>query len=211
MILADDAVLFREGLARLLGDAGWEVTGLASDAESLLQAVAAAPPDVVITDIRMPPTHTIEGLEAAHQIRRLFPGVSVLVLSQYLETRHVADLIESGGGVGYVLKERVTDALQLVEAIQRISEGGTVIDPEIIASLVGRQRGGDPLSRLSERELEVLSLMAEGLSNAAIAQALVVTGKTVETHVGNIFGKLNLPQVPDEHRRVRAVLAYLRR
>jgi DNA-binding NarL/FixJ family response regulator len=210
VILADDAVLFREGVARLLTESDCEVTARVADAEGLLDAVAADPPDVVITDIRMPPTHTLEGLEAARTIRRRHPGMGVLVLSQYLEIRHVVDLLDGSGGVGYLLKERVTDPAQLIEAVTRIASGGTVVDPEIISLLVNRRRSGDPLAILSEREREVLAHMAEGRSNSAIAEALVLTPKTVETHISNIFSKLDLPPTPGEHRRVRAVLAYLR-
>lgn len=210
MILADDAVLFREGVARLLAETGCEVTAQVGDAATLLDAVAADPPEVVITDIRMPPQHTVEGLEAARTIRRRHPDVGVLVLSQYLETRHVLDLLETGGKVGYLLKERVTDPAELADAVRRIAAGTSVVDPEVISVIVGRHRRNDPLDRLTPREREVLALMAEGRSNHAIAQRLVLTPKTVETHVRSIFMKLDLAPLPDDNRRVLAVLASLR-
>ncbi len=208
--LADDAVLFREGVARLLTDAGCEVTALAGDAASLLDAIAIDRPDAVIVDIRMPPSHTLEGLDAARTIRSLYPETGVLVLSQYMETRHIVDLLEAGGGMGYLLKERVTDPGDLVDAVHRVAAGQSVVDPEIIAMLVGRRRSHDPLALLSEREREVLELMAEGRSNQAIAQRLVLTTRTVESHVRSIFNKLGLDTVGDDNRRVLAVLAYLR-
>jgi len=210
-VLADDAALFRDGVARLLADAGVEVVAAVDDPTGLLAAVSEHVPDVVVTDIRMPPTHTLEGLEAARTIRARFPAVGVLVLSQYLETRHVVDLLDGTGGAGYLLKERVADAAELTDAIQRIAAGGSVVDPEVIALLVGRRRDSrDPLSRLTDREREVLALMAEGRSNLAIAQRLVLTAKTVETHVRSILTKLDLPDAPDDNRRVLAVLTYLR-
>jgi DNA-binding NarL/FixJ family response regulator len=208
--LADDAVLFREGVARLLTEGGCTVTALVGDANALLEAVADDPPDVAIVDIRMPPSHSLEGLEAARAIRQHHPGVGVLVLSQYLETRHVADLLDVHGRVGYLLKERVTDPAQLTQAVHRVAEGGTVVDPEIIALLVGRRRSNDPLGRLTERERQVLELMAEGRSNLAICERLVLTPKTVESHVRSIFTKLDLIPMPDDNRRVMAVLTYLR-
>lgn len=211
VVLADDAALFRGGVARLLADAGVDVVADVDDATALASAVEEHRPDVVVTDIRMPPTHTLEGLEAARTIRARFPSVGVLVLSQYLETRHVVDLLDGTGGVGYLLKDRVADAAELTDAIQRVAAGGSVIDPEVIALLAGRRRDPrDPLARLTDREREVLALVAEGRSNLAIAQRLVLTPKTVETHVRSILTKLDLPDAPDDNRRVLAVLTYLR-
>jgi DNA-binding NarL/FixJ family response regulator len=208
--IADDAVLFREGVARLLVDLGMTVTCSVGDAGSLREAVDRDPPDVAILDIRMPPTHTTEGLAAAIAVRRDHPDVGVLLLSQYVETQHVADLLQHGGGAGYLLKERVADSADLADALQRIAAGGTVVDPDVIALLVRRPRDGDPVDRLTVREREVLRLVAEGRSNRAIAERLVLTAKTVETHISRIFAKLDLPDAADDNRRVLAVLAYLR-
>jgi DNA-binding NarL/FixJ family response regulator len=209
--IADDAALFREGIARLLDEAGCTVTTQVGDAVALLEAIERDQPDVVIVDIRMPPSHTMEGLDAAREIRQRHPQVGVLVLSQYLETRHVVDLLDGdGGGVGYLLKERVTDPSELADAVHRVGQGGSVVDPEIIALLVGRRRSRDPLARLTHREREVLALMAEGRSNRAITERLVLTPKTVESHVRSIFSKLDLPPVADDNRRVLAVLVHLR-
>jgi DNA-binding NarL/FixJ family response regulator len=208
--LADDAGLFRDGLARLLADAGFIITASVGDAEAVLHAVADDPPDVVILDIRMPPTHSTEGLEAALTIRREHPDVGVLVLSQYLESQHVAELLERGGRAGYLLKERVAHGDELVDALHRIAAGGTVVDPDVVSLLVGRRRVDGPAHRLTPREREILSLMAQGLSNGAIGAMLVLHPKTVETHIGRIFGKLDLPLLADGNRRVLAVLAYLR-
>jgi DNA-binding NarL/FixJ family response regulator len=207
--IADDAALFRAGVARLLTDAGVTVTASVGDAASLTSAIVADPPDVAILDIRMPPSHTVEGLEAALAVRRDHPGVGVLLLSQYVETRHVAELLRAGGSTGYLLKERIADPGELTEAIQRIAAGGSVVDPEVISLLVDRPRHDGPISRLTAREREVLALMAEGRSNHAIGERLVLSAKTVETHVSRILTKLDLLPVPDDNRRVLAVLAHL--
>ena len=209
--LADDRALFREGLGRLLGDAGFEVTCRAADAEQLLGGLASAQPDVVVLDIRMPPTFTNEGLVAAQRIREEHPGIAVLLLSQHLETQHAFQLLENGGNmVGYLLKERVTDLDELVDALQRLGRGAPVIDPQVVADLLRRRRAADSLWDLTEREREVLALMAEGRSNQAIAAKLFLGQKTVETHISNIFLKLGLGAEPADHRRVLAVLSYLR-
>ena len=211
VILADDSILLREGVARLLSDAGFAVVAQVGDAEELLTAVAADPPDVAITDIRMPPTHTDEGLRAAHRIRAEHPGVGVLVLSQYVETDYAVDLVADGaGGLGNLLKDRVANVQEFTDAVRRIGAGGSVIDPEVVSRLVGRARQANPLDALSEREREVLALMAEGRSNQAISERLFLSAKTVEGHVRNIFTKLNLSSAPDDHRRVLAVLTFLR-
>jgi DNA-binding NarL/FixJ family response regulator len=211
VVIAEDAVLLREGLSRLLGDAGLEVAGAAGDAERLLQLVGVLRPDVVLADIRMPPTQTTEGLQAARQIRQRWPGTAVVVLSQYVETEQLFDLLaDDPRGVGYVLKERVADVAQFTSAIRRVAAGESVIDPEVVARLVARPRRDSPLQTLTEREQEVLALMAEGRSNQAIAGQLWMSPKTVETHVGSIFSKLGLAPDAGDHRRVLAVLAFLR-
>jgi DNA-binding NarL/FixJ family response regulator len=211
VVVADDSILFREGMARVLSDMGFNVIGQAADAQELLDIVRSDPPDVAIVDIRMPPTHTSEGLVAACTIRTEYPEVAVLVLSQYVETHHAARLIsQSPQGAGYLLKDRVSDIEDLADAVRRVAHGGSVIDPEVVSQLVGRQRGRTPLDDLSERERQVLALMAEGRSNQAICDRLFISGKTVEAHVRNIFMKLDLSEVADDHRRVLAVLAYLR-
>lgn len=209
--LADDALLLREGLARLLAEAGFEVVGLAGDAEDLLALVERTNPDVAIVDIRMPPTHTDEGLRAAKAIRERWPAVGILVLSQHVNARYALELLGSGtDGIGYLLKERVSDLEELSSSVNRVGEGGSVLDPAVVAELVGRRRQGDnPIERLTDREREVLALMAEGRSNRAIAERLFVTDHTVEKHVKSIFGSLRLPPSPDDHRRVLAVIAYL--
>jgi DNA-binding NarL/FixJ family response regulator len=209
--LADDAVLLREGLARLLGEAGFEVVGLAGDGDGLLELVERTKPDVAIVDIRMPPTHTDEGLRAAHAIRARWPSVGLLVLSQHVNARYAVELLSAGtDGVGYLLKERVSDLEELSCSVTRVGHGGSVLDPAVVDELVGRRRQADnPLEHLTEREREVLALMAEGRSNRAIADSLFVTEHTVEKHVKNIFGSLRLPQSPDDHRRVLAVVTYL--
>jgi DNA-binding NarL/FixJ family response regulator len=211
VVVAEDVLLTREGIVRLLEDAGVDVVGQAEDADSLLREVRTGHPDVALVDIRMPPTHTDEGLVAARSIRAEFPDVGVLVLSQYVEASYALRLIEDHPGrVGYLLKERIFDIAVLVDALRRIVDGETVIDPTIVSRLVGRRRREDPLSTLTEREREVLGLVAEGMSNHAIAARLFITERTVEAHITQIFQKLNLGESPDQHRRVLAVLAYLR-
>ncbi|HET7247671.1 MAG TPA: response regulator transcription factor [Streptosporangiaceae bacterium] len=211
VVIADDAMLIREGAARLLADAGVEVAGTAGDAQDLLRLVATEQPDVAIVDIRMPPTHTDEGLVAAEQIRSRHPGVGVLVLSQYLESRYATRLLEQHPqGRGYLLKERVSDIGALKDAIARIAEGECVLDPTIVARLIKRPRHRRPIDELTDREREVLALIAEGRSNQGISQILVLSPKTVEAHVGRILAKLGLDDTPDYHRRVLAVLAFLR-
>jgi DNA-binding NarL/FixJ family response regulator len=211
VVLADDSVLFREGLARLLVEANIEVVGQTARVDELLTLVEALRPDVAIVDIRMPPTHTDEGLAAARQIRAEHEDVSVLVLSQYVVTHHVAQLIGSDPrGVGYLLKDRIGAVDDFLEAVQRVRGGGVVIDPMVIAGLVERTRTSNPLDALTPRENEVLALIAEGHSNQAICARLFLSNKTVEAHVNNIFSKLELPITADHHRRVLAVLTYLR-
>jgi len=211
VIVADDSLLTREGIVRLLCDEGIEVVGQVGDAEALLRDVKAVKPDVAIVDIKMPPTHTEEGLVAAQRIRDEFPEVAVLVLSQYIEPTYAMRLIDAHTErVGYLLKERVFASSVLVDALRRVSEGESVIDPTIVANLLGRKRRHDPLDALSEREREVLALVAEGLSNKAIAARLFVAERTVEFHVTQIFMKLELVDGAESHRRVLAVLAFLR-
>ena len=212
VIIADDAVLLREGLSRLLAEAGLEVAATAGDAVQLLHLVGALRPDVVLADIRMPPAYTTEGLQAAVQIRRRWPGTAVVVLSQHVETEHLFELLaDDPRGVGYVLKERVADVTQFTDAIRRVAAGESVIDPQVVSRLVARPRHDSPLQTLTERELAVLAQMAEGRSNHAIASRLHMSAKTVETHIGNVLAKLSLPPAPEHHRRVLAVLTYLRR
>ena len=209
--VADDAVILREGLSRLLEEAGFEVVGLAADAEALLELIERTNPDVAIIDIRMPPTHTDEGLRAAKIIRERWPTIGILVLSQHVNTRYALELLATGtDGVGYLLKERVSDLDELSSSVNRVGHGGSVLDPAVVGELVGRRRQGDnPLERLTDREREVLALIAEGRSNHAIAERLYVTEHTIEKHVKNILGTLRLPQSPDDHRRVLAVITYL--
>jgi DNA-binding NarL/FixJ family response regulator len=211
VVVADDTMLTREGIVRLLGDAGIEVVAQAADAQGLLHQVRLTRPDVALVDIRMPPTHTDEGLVAAQAIRAEHPQVGVLVLSQYVEPGYALRLLQDHPErVGYLLKERVFDIATVIDALRRIGDGEMVIDPTIVARLVGRRRRTDPLAALSQREREVLGLVAEGLSNRAIAARLYVTERTVEAHVTQIFHKLGLPESPDQHRRVLAVLTFLR-
>jgi DNA-binding NarL/FixJ family response regulator len=212
VVIAEDTVLLREGLRRVLTDAGLDVAGTAGDAAELVSLVAAVRPDVVLADIRMPPSQTTEGLQAALEIRRRWPGTAVIVLSQHVETEHLFELLaDEPRGIGYVLKERVAEIAQFTDAIRRVAAGESVIDPQIVSRLVARPRRDSPLEGLSERELAVLALMAEGRSNHAIAAALYMSPKTVETHVGNMFAKLGLLPATQDHRRVLAVLTYLRR
>jgi DNA-binding NarL/FixJ family response regulator len=211
VVIAEDSVLLREGLARLLEESGFEVAGQAGDAEDLLRKVGAHKPDVAVVDVRMPPSHTDEGLRAAHQIRSDHPGTGVLVLSQYVEEAYALDLLsQSTESTGYLLKDRVADIDTFTDAVRRVASGGSALDPEVVSLLLGRRRREDPLEALTPREREVLGLMAEGRSNNAIAEALVVTERAVEKHVTSIFTKLDLTPTVEDHRRVLAVLAYLR-
>ena len=211
VVIGEDSTLLREGLARLLAEADIEVAGQAADGDDLVRKARAHKPDVVIADIRMPPTHTDEGLQAARVIRRELPKTGVLLLSQYVEEDYATDLIAEGAdGVGYLLKDRVTDLRGFADSIRLVAAGGSVLDPELVSRMLGRRRRDDPLAELSPREREVLALMAEGRSNAAIATALVITERAVQKHVNNIFDKLGLAPAPEDHRRVLAVLAYLR-
>jgi DNA-binding NarL/FixJ family response regulator len=210
-MVADDTALFRAGLCRLLTDAGIEVAAECGDAGSLLAAVDRDPPDAVVLDIRMPPTRTTEGLDAARVLARRRPDVGVLVLSAYVEPHYAMQLIESGAsGAGYLLKERATDPAELTDALRRVADGGLVIDPGVVARLVGMRRSAGPLDTLSSREREVLAEMAEGRSNQAIGERLFLSPRTVEAYVRNVFTKLDLHEAPDSNRRVLAVLTYLR-
>jgi DNA-binding NarL/FixJ family response regulator len=207
--LADDDVLLREGLARLLEESGFEVAGQAGDASELLELVREHAPDLAIVDIRMPPAHETEGLEAARVIRDELPETGILVLSAHVEVDEAMELLAGGHGIGYILKSRVTDVAEFVESVERIAKGGSVVDPGLVQELVAARRRDDPLEELTPREREVLALMAEGRSNAGIARRLVVTEGTVEKHVHSILGKLRLPETDDDHRRVLAVIAFL--
>lgn len=209
--VADDSALFREGLARLLEASGMEVTSRSADAAELLSTVNAVQPDIVITDIRMPPTHTTEGLVAAAEIRERYPDVSVMLLSQYVETAHALRLLEHGAGrIGYLLKDRVSDVREFIDAVRRVAGGGSAIDPEVVSQLLVRRRRHDLVGELTEREREVLHLMAEGRSNTAVSTTLHLSEKTVEGHVRSIFSKLELEPTIEDHRRVLAVLMYLK-
>jgi DNA-binding NarL/FixJ family response regulator len=211
IVLADDAVLLREALAAALAAAAFNVVGQAANVPELLALVESQRPDVAIIDVRMPPTHTTEGLEAARQIRTKYPGIAILVLSQYVETRYAVDLVrDDPTGVGYLLKDRVTRVADLADAVRRVAAGGSVIDPEVVSRLLGRQRNHSPLDELTAREREILGRMAEGRSTQAIADRLVLELKTIEGHVRAIFAKLELEPAAEDHRRVLAVLAYLR-
>ena len=211
VVVADDSVLLREGVARLLEDAGFEIVGQAGNADELLLKVRSYKPDLAIVDIKMPPTHTDEGLRAAQEIREQHPETGVLVLSQYVESGYALELPQGNAdGVGYLLKDRVSDVEEFTGAVKRVAEGGSALDSEVVSRLVGRRRGEDPVAQLTPREREVLELMAEGRSNQAIAERLFVTPRAVEKHVTSIFGKLRLPADEADHRRVLAVLQYLR-
>ncbi|MEU7589586.1 response regulator transcription factor [Micromonospora sp. NPDC049230] len=210
VVIAEDAALFRAGLTRLIEDHGHQVCAAVGDGDTLLTAVSAHRPDVVVADIRMPPTHTDEGLRAALEIRRQHPRTGVLVLSQYIETRYTARLLEgNAAGVGYLLKERVADVAEFADALRRVATGGTALDPEVVGQLLRVSRRADGVAALTPRERHVLALMAEGRSNAGVADALAVTGGTVEKHVASIFDKLGLPPAEADNRRVLAVLRYL--
>jgi serine/threonine-protein kinase PknK len=209
VVLAEDDVLLREGLASLLERSGFAVVGQAGDGEQLLPLVREATPDLVVVDIRMPPTHTVEGLDAARQIRLELPETGILVLSAHADVEHAMELLASGRGIGYLLKSRVTDVAEFLDTLERIAKGGSVVDPALVQELVTARRRDDPLAVLSAREREVLALMAEGRSNAGIARRLWVTEGTVEKHVRSILGKLSLSETDDDHRRVLAVVAFL--
>jgi DNA-binding NarL/FixJ family response regulator len=209
IVLADDDVLLREGLASLMERSRFQVVGQAGDAAQLLALVADQRPDLAVIDIRMPPTHTTEGLDAARQIRQEHPETAILVLSAHVEVEHAMELLASGRGVGYLLKSRVTDIEEFIDTLERIANGGSVVDPALVQELVAARRRNDPLDALSAREREVLALMAEGRSNAGIAHRLWVTEGTVEKHVRSILTKLTLPETADDHRRVLAVLTFL--
>ncbi len=210
VVIAEDSAILRDGLVQLLVDRGCAVTAAVSDPAALARSVAADPPDVAVVDIRMPPTFTDEGLRAALELRRTHPEVGILLFSQYVETRYAADLLAGGAaGIGYLLKDRVADVSDFVEALVRVASGGTALDPEVVTQLLGASRRTDSLAALTPREQEVLSLMAEGRTNAAIAATLVVSEGAVEKHVANIFSKLGLAASPSDHRRVLAVLRYL--
>ncbi|GAA2420375.1 response regulator transcription factor [Actinomadura vinacea] len=210
VVIAEDSVLLREGLGQILARFDHRVVAAVADAPALAAAVAEHEPDIVVTDVRMPPGFRDEGLRAALALRADRPGLPILVLSQYVEQSYAADLLQTGDGVGYLLKDRVGEVTEFVEALDRVAAGGTVIDPDVVRGLLSRRTGGTPLERLSGREREVLTLMAEGRSNGAIARALVVSEAAVIKHVGSIFTKLDLHQTPDDHRRVLAVLTLLR-
>jgi DNA-binding NarL/FixJ family response regulator len=209
VVLAEDDVLLREGLASLLVRSGFDIVGQAGDGAQLVKLVRETAPAVVVVDIRMPPTHTAEGLEAARQIRHEYPQIGIVVLSAHVELEYAMELLASGRGIGYILKSRVTDVEEFIETLERIAKGGSVIDPALVAELVAARHRDDPLAVLSLREREVLALMAEGRSNAGIARRLWVTEGTVEKHVRNILTKLSLQEADDDHRRVLAVLTFL--
>lgn len=212
VVVAEDSALLRQGLCKLLEEHGFDVVAEVDNLDDLLAAVKASEPDVVITDIRMPPTGTDEGLRAAEEIHRDFPHIGVLVLSQYVESRHALKLMTSNPrAIGYLLKDRIGDIKELISTIMRVSRGESAVDAEVVHELLERKREGDPLQKLSERELELLELMAQGRSNSAICEQLFLSPKTVETHVRSIFNKLDLTLTADDHRRVLAVLTYLRK
>jgi serine/threonine-protein kinase PknK len=209
IVLADDDVLLREGMASLLERSGFEIAGQAGDADQLLKLVRHHRPELVIVDIRMPPGQSTEGLEAARLIRQEFPDVGILVLSAYVEVEHAMRLLATGERIGYLLKSRITDVAHFIDSLERIAHGGSVVDPALVQELVGSRRRNDPLEALTQREREVLALMAEGVSNAGLARRLFITEGTVEKHVNSILGKLQLPDSADDHRRVLAVIAFL--
>jgi DNA-binding NarL/FixJ family response regulator len=210
VVIAEDSVLLRAGLTRLLTDGGFEVAAAVDDGDELLRAVGEHRPGLVVVDVRMPPTHTDEGIQAALVIRRQYPDIAVMVLSQYVEESYAHDLLSTQtSAVGYLLKDRVANVAQFVDAVRRVADGGTAMDPEVVSQLLARNAGNEPMHRLTTREREVLGLMAEGRSNAAIATKLFVTDKAVAKHTNNIFAKLDLPPSSDDNRRVLAVLAYL--
>ena len=210
IVIAEDSVLLQAGLVRLMSDNGHEVAAAVGDADALVDAVELHQPDLAVVDVRMPPTHTDDGLRAALQIRQRWPEVAILVLSQYVEEQYATELIAGdSGSVGYLLKDRIADVTEFVDAVRRVGGGGTVLDPEVVAQILARSRRQDPIGRLSPREREVLALMGEGRSNSAIAAALVVSDGAVEKHVSNIFAKLDLPPAGNDHRRVLAVLRWL--
>ena len=210
IVVAEDSVLLREGIVRILVDAGHEVVGQAGDGEDLLRKVRAHKPDLALIDVRMPPTHTDEGLAAAREIRAELPEIGLLVLSQYVEESYAMELLaESAEGVGYLLKDRVADVDRFIDALERVADGGSALDPEVVSGMVGRRRSADPLEQLTPREREVLALMAEGRSNQAIAAEMVITERAVEKHVTAIFSKLDLVATPEDHRRVLAVRTFL--
>jgi DNA-binding NarL/FixJ family response regulator len=208
IVIGEDSALFREGLARLLEDAGHEVVGRAADATTLVEVVERERPDLAIVDVRMPPDGTDDGARAAKELRTRMPELAIVLLSQHVETKHSVELV-SGGRVGYLLKDRVFDVDDFMDALRRVAAGGSALDPEVVATLLGPRRGHDPLTLLSPRERDVLGLMAEGRNNAGIARRLFLTDRTVETHIANIMGKLGLVETREEHRRVLAVLAWL--
>jgi serine/threonine-protein kinase PknK len=209
VVLADDDVLLREGLASLLDRSDFDVVGQAGDADQLLNVVRDTVPDIAVVDIRMPPTHTVEGLEAAGSVREEFPQIAILVLSAHVEVEHAMTLLATGHGIGYLLKSRVVDVDEFIDSLERVARGGSVVDPALVMELVNARRRDDPLAVLSAREREVLALMAEGRSNAGIASQLWVTEGTVEKHVRSVLAKLNLPETPGDHRRVLAVITFL--
>ncbi|MGB0113305.1 MAG: response regulator transcription factor [Ilumatobacteraceae bacterium] len=211
IVIAEDSVLLRAGLTRILADAGEEVVATVGDAEELLRVVRLHQPDLALIDVRMPPTHTDDGLRAALQIRSELPDIGLLVLSQYVEEQYATELLGANtAAIGYLLKDRIADISDFLGAVRRVADGATVLDPEVVSQLLARSRQHDPLERLTPREREVLGLMAEGRTNPAIARALVVSDKAVEKHVGNIFTKLDLPPAADDHRRVLAVLQWVK-
>lgn len=210
IVIAEDSVLLRAGLTRILIDAGMDVVASVGDADELLTTVARHQPDLAVVDVRMPPTHTDDGLRAALAVRARWPEVAILVLSQYVEETYATELLAGDtAGLGYLLKDRIADVSEFLGAVRRVGDGGTALDPEVVAQLLARSRQRDPLERLTPREAEVLALMAEGRTNPAIARELVISDKAVEKHVGNIFLKLDLPPAGDDHRRVLAVLRWL--